>query len=116
MVFSIPTAFKGFDSWGIRSLNSSRNYPFEIPSTLDEKVTYRITAPEGTIVSEPFVKTLSSPVGTVKVSLTVSGNKALYTREAKFNKTIIPVKEYTSFRSQINLLKDDAYRRIVVKK
>ena len=116
LVFSIPTAFKGFDSWGIRTLNSSRNYPFEIPSTLDEKVTYRITAPEGTIVSEPFVKTLSSPVGTVKVSLTVNGNKALYTREAKFNKTIIPVKEYTSFRSQINLLKDDAYRRIVVKK
>ena len=98
------------------SLNSSRNHPFEIPSTLDEKVTYRITAPEGTIVSEPFVKTLSSPAGTVRVSLTVTGNKAVYTREAIFNKTIIPVKEYAFFRSLVKLLKDDAYRRIVVKK
>ena len=116
LIFSIPNAMKGFDTWGIRSLNSSRNYPFELPSTLDEKVTYRITAPEGTIVSEPFVKTLSGPAGTVKVSLAVDGNKAVYTREAKFNKTIIPVKEYSSFRALVNLLKDDAYRTVVVKK
>ena len=116
LIFSIPNAMKGFDTWGIRSLNSSRHYPFELPSTLDEKVTYRITATEGTIVSEPFVKTLSGPAGTVKVSLTVDGNKAVYTREAKFNKTIIPVKEYSSFRTLVNLLKDDAYRTVVVKK
>ena len=116
LVFSIPTAREGFDSWRIRSLNASRNYPYELPSILDEKVTYRISAPEGTIVSEPFEKTLSGPAGTVKVKLTVDGNKAVYTREAKFTKGIIPVKEYASFRAQANLLKDEAYRTIVVKK
>ena len=116
LIFKLPSARKGFDTWGIRSLNSTRNYPFELPSVLDEKVTYRITAAEGTIVSEPFVKTLSGPAGTVKVSLTVEGNKAVYTREAKIVKSIIPVKEYSSFRAMANLLKDDAYRTIVVKK
>lgn len=116
LLFTIPTAREGFDSWRLRSLNSIRNYPFEIPSVLDEKVTYRITAPEGSIVSEPFEKTLSGPVGTVKVKLEVNGNKAVYTREAKFTKGIIPVKEYASFRAQANLLKDEAYRTIVVKK
>lgn len=116
LVCTIPAARKGFDSWGIRNLNSFRTYPFEIPSQLDEKVTYRITAKEGTIVTEPFEKTLSGPAGTVKVKLTVDGNTAVYTREAKFTKEIIPVKEYASFRAQANLLKDDAYRRIVVKK
>ena len=116
LVFSLPAARKGFDSWHIRSLNSFRTYPFELPSVLDEKVTYRITTPEGTIVSEPFEKTISGPAGTVKVKLTVDGRTAVYTREAKFTKGIIPVKEYSSFRSQVNLLKDDAFRTIVVKK
>lgn len=116
LVFSLPAARKGFDSWRIRSLNSFRTYPFELPSVLDEKVTYRITTPEGTIVSEPFEKTISGPAGTVKVKLTVDGRTAVYTREAKFTKDIIPVKEYSSFRSQVNLLKDDAFRTIVVKK
>ena len=115
-VYTIPPARKGFDTWFIRSLNGIRNYPFELPSVLDEKVTYRISVAEGTIVSEPFEKSLSGPAGTVKVKLTVDGNKAVYTREAKFVKTLIPVKEYASFRAQANLLKDDAYRTIVVKK
>ena len=116
LVYAIPSAREGFDSWRLRSLNSIRTYPFEIPSKLNEKVTYRITTPEGTIVSKPFEKTITGPAGTVKVSLTVDGNKAVYTREAKFGKTIIPVKEYASFREQANLLKDEAFRTIVVKK
>lgn len=115
-VYTIPNIWKGFDSWGIRTLNSIRNYPLELPSPLDEKVTYSIKASEGTIVSRPFEKTLSGPVGTVKVKLTVNGSEAVYTREARFTKTFIPVKEYPSFREQANLLKDDAFRTIVVKK
>lgn len=115
LVYTIPPAKEGFDSWGIRTLNSSRSYPFEIPSLLNEKVTYRISTPEGTIVSEPFEKSLSGPAGSVRVSLKVDGATAVYTREAKFNKGIIPVKEYSSFREQVNLLKDEAFRTIVVK-
>lgn len=115
-IFSLPSAREGFDSWRIRSLNSFRNYPFELPSLLDEKVSYRISVPEGTIVTEPFEKTISGPAGTAKIKLTVDGNKAFYTREVRFVKGIIPVKEYSSFRSQVNLLKDDAFRTITVKR
>ena len=68
------------------------------------------------IASYQKQKSAVESVVSVKVRLTVDGNKAVYTREAKFTKGMIPVKEYASFRAQVNLLKDDAYRRIVVKK
>jgi hypothetical protein len=117
LVFNLPVARESLDASGVRSLNSSRSYPIELPFKLDESVTYRIEAPEGgTIVSEPFEKTLSCPAGSVKVKLTVSGGTAVYTREAKILKTIVPVKEYASLRNMFNLYKDDAYRTIVVKK
>ena len=117
LVFKIPSAREGLDAVGLRNLNSARSYPFELPFKLDESVTYRISAPEGgTIVSVPFEKTLSSPAGSVKVKLTVDGGTAVYTREAKIVKTIIPVKEYASLRAMLNLYKDGAYRTVVVKK
>ena len=116
LVFTIPTAEKGFDTWGTGALTAIRKYPYEVPSVLNEKVTYRISTPKGTIVSKPFEKSLSGPAGTVKVKLAVDGGKAVYSREASFVKTIIPLKEYASFKAQADFLKDEAFRTIVVKK
>lgn len=92
----------GLDTWYMNSLNSKRNDLFELPSMLQEKITYVISIPEGvklTSSTEPIV--VDSPYGKMSRTITVNSNSIEVVCSIELNKQQFSANEYPAVRSLI---------------
>lgn len=103
LVCTLPKASKGIDSWYMTTLNSKREQPIEIPSLLNEKVTYTITAEEGMQLQTPAeTRTLNKPFGSFSQTVTQQGKVTTIVRTLQLNKLQYSPAEYNDLRLLIN--------------
>lgn len=114
ILYNLPTSTSGVDSWRMNSLNSRREQMLEIPSMIDEVITYTINLPEGVRLQTPTGTTgINKPFGKVNQSITLNGNTVEVKRSIEINQLQFSPSEYTDFRALINEWVDPGKRLLV---
>ena len=103
VICSLPKVSQGVDSWHMNSLNSQRKEIFELPSPINEKVTYTVTPAKGLkLISSTEPAVLVKPCGKVSQTINLKGDKIEVVRTIALNKLQITPSEYNDFRSLMN--------------
>jgi len=101
-ICSLP-ASSGVDSWQMASLNSKREDILEIPSMINEEITYIVTPDKGLTLQTPTgTKTIEKPFGKVSYTVNQKGDKVEVTRTIQLNQIQFNQAEYNDFRALIN--------------
>lgn len=101
LVYTLPSG-KGIDKWNMGALNNVRDVTFELPSLLQEKITYIISVPEGIKLAsptEPIV--VNSPYGKMSRTITAHANGIEVVCSIELNKQQFSVNEYPSVQRLI---------------
>lgn len=103
VICTLPTPSEGLDGWHMNGLNSRRTEMMELPSLLNEQITYTVTPAEGLkLQTEATTKTLSKPCGKVTRTITQKGNTIEVIRAIELNKQQFTPAEYGDLRALIN--------------
>jgi hypothetical protein len=112
--FSIPAATTGIDSWGIRTLSSKRETPYEIPAIADESYTYKFTLPTTFSLFTPAKKiSISNKAGTFAWELKTEDGKVSVRRQLKFSERVFEVASYADFKILMDYWNNPWYRQII---
>ena len=112
LVYTLP-ATDGFDKWNIRSLNSKRTDLFEIPSIIQDKISYTITVPEGTSLRSSVKPVeINTPQGKVSRTITTSGTQIKVVRSIELNKQQYTPQEYNEVRKLITEWNSDTNKQL----
>lgn len=100
-VYTLP-AGKGFDEWNMVALNSKREDLFELPSMLQEEITYTISIPESVKLASPADPVIiNSPYGKITRTITVNADNIEVVCTIELNKQQFSAKEYTAVQRLI---------------
>lgn len=103
LVVDLPAAGKGIDSWGMSHLNSERTQTFELPTELDETVTYTIDLPSGMeLITPATTREITKPFGSISRSVTKEGNTVTVVRKIKLNQMQFTPAEYAALRTIVS--------------
>lgn len=115
LVYHLP-ATKGFDTWNIRSLNTKRADLFEIPSAIQDKISYTLTIPTGaSLSSSTKAIEISTPLGKVSRTIKTNGTQVEVVRRIELNKLQYTPEEYNEVRALITEWNSDSNRKILFK-
>lgn len=103
VVCTLPTVSAGVDEWQMNSLNSKRAELFELPSMIDQTITYTITPSKGLKLQTPTATlTTEKPFGKVTRTITPKGNTIEVVRTISLSKQQFTTAEYADLRQLIN--------------
>lgn len=103
VICQLPTPSAGIDSWHMNGLNSRRTEMMELPSMLNEQITYTVTPAEGLkLQTEITTTTVTKPCGKVTHTVTQKGNTIEVVRTIELNKQQFTPTEYGDLRTLIN--------------
>lgn len=103
IIYTLPVLSKGIDTWNISSLPSRRAGLFEIPSLLQEEITYTINKVEGLTLKTPVGQTMvSKPYGKVTQTITSKDSTIEVIRTIELNKQQFTPAEYSDLRVLLN--------------
>ena len=112
--FNLPVSTAGIESWGIRTLSTRRETPYEIPAVADESYSYTFALPSGLNLFSPAKKlTISNKAGTFLWEIIVDKGKVTVRRELKFNDRVFPVSNYEDFKILVDYWNNPWYRQLV---
>lgn len=100
---TLPKIVKGVDGWYMNSLNSKRSEVFELPSLINEQVTYTITPEKGLkLMTSTAPMVLTNSCGKVSRTITRKGDNVEVVRTIELNKLQLTPAEYKDLRSLMN--------------
>lgn len=103
VVCTLPAASAGVDSWSMNALNSKRTELFEIPSLINQEITYTVKPANGMQLQTPVTPTvISKPFGKVTRTITPKGNTIEVVRSISLDKQQFTPAEYNDLRQVIN--------------
>lgn len=103
VVCKLPAPKKGIEGWNITALNSKRSGIFEIPSMINETVTYTVTPEKGLKLQTPATSLeTSTPFGKVTRTITQKENTIEVTRSIELNRQQFTPAEYKDVRALLN--------------
>ena len=112
--FSLPVSTSGIESWGIRTLSSKRETPYEIPALADESYTYTITLPSTLSVFTPAKKiAISNKAGTFVWEVKTEEGKVSVRRQLKFSERVFQVSVYPDFKILVDYWNNPWYRQLI---
>lgn len=115
LVYNLPIT-EGIDKWNIRSLNTKRTDLFEIPSIIQDRISYTITIPEGTTLkSSTKPIEISTPQGKVSRTIKINGTQIQVVRSIELNKQQYTPQEYNDVRKLIAEWNSDSYKQLLFK-
>lgn len=102
VICTLPSSSKGMDSWRMNTLNSGREQMFEIPTLLQEEITYVITPKDGMKLQTPVTtKSITKPFGSFTQTITQEGDQVKVVRKITLNKQQYTPAEYKELRPLI---------------
>jgi hypothetical protein len=112
--FTLPVSTSGIDSWGIKTLSSKRETPYEIPAIADESYSYTITLPATLTLFTPAKKiAISNKAGTFLWDVKTEGGKVTLKRQLKFTDRVFEVAMYGEFKTLLDYWNNSWYRQFV---
>lgn len=115
LIYTLPQT-NGFDKWNITSLNSKRSDILELPSMIQDKITYAITIPEGwEFVGTTEPTAINNNQGKLNRSLSLNGNKLEVVRSIELNQIQFNSGEYNDLRTLISEWNSDKNKQLVFK-
>lgn len=103
VICTLPAPSAGLDSWHMNGLNSRRTEIMELPSLLNEQITYTVTPAEGLkLLTEATTSTVTKPCGKVTRTITQKGNTFEVIRAIELNKQQFTPAAYNDLRTLIN--------------
>lgn len=117
VVCALPAVGQGVDSWGMNPMNSQRKEMLEVPSLLQEEVTYTVTPEKGlTLATPPTQKNINNSCGKFTLSITQKGDKVEVVRRIELDKMQISPAEYKDLRTMMNEWADPNNSLLLFKK
>lgn len=111
VICELPVLSEGVDNWHVATLNSRRTTHFELPSLLNEQVTYTVIPEKGMkLLTATGEESLTQPFGKVTRTLTWKGDTLEVVRTLELNKLQLTPAEYTGLRTLLNHWSDPAQR------
>lgn len=115
IVYKLPVATKGVNTWNMDILNSSRKGIFEIPYAAKENYEYELTLdPSMEIKTNEKQIEINKPFAKVRISLKKNGNSVKISKELIINKTQITPAEYPDFRKIILTWNDKNINNLII--
>jgi Transglutaminase-like superfamily. len=114
LVYDLPPT-AGIDSWNITTLNSRRTDLFEIPSGIQDKISYTITVPEGVSLRNAKSIEISTPQGKVSRTIRTEGTQIEVVRYIELNKQQYTPQEYSEVRNLINEWNSNTNKQLLFK-
>lgn len=115
LVYDLPPS-DGIDKWNIKYLNTKRTDLFEIPSMIQDNISYTITVPEGTTLRSS-AKPIEIKTSQGKVTRTIekTGTKIKVVRSIELNKSQYTPQEYDEVRKLITEWNSDSNKQLLFK-
>lgn len=114
VVCTLPTLSEGVDAWYMNSLNSKRKEMMEIPSLIQETVTYTVTPAQGlNLKTATTSHTLAKPCGKVTQTIQSKGDKIEVVRTIELTQQQFTPGEYQDLRALLNEW-SDPNRRVLL--
>lgn len=114
-VYQLP-ATKGIDKWNMRSLNSRRSELLELPAAIQDKISYRLTLPEGTkLLTGVQPIEIDTPQGKVCRTIQINGNRIEVVRSIELYKQQYAPQEYNQVRKLIAEWNSESNRQLLFK-
>ena len=115
IVYTLP-ASNGIDKWYMGSLNSKRTDLFELPSALQEQITYTISIPEGAkLISSAEPIAVNTQYGKLSRTIKTNDNQIEVICSIELNKQQYNSKEYQEVRKLITEWSSNSYKQLVFK-
>ena len=115
--FNLPFLSSGIESWGIHTLSSKRETPYEIPALAEENYDYSLVLPEGISVLTPLQKIIiSNNAGTFILDLRLEKGKLIIKKCLRFKERIIKPGNYPDFKILMDSWNNPRNREIVFRK
>ncbi|MDD4516525.1 DUF3857 domain-containing protein [Massilibacteroides sp.] len=102
LVYTLPPT-KGFDRWHISNLNSKRTDLFEIPSAIQDKITYCVKVPEGMeLISSSDPSSITTSIGKVERLIKQEGDHLEIIKTIELKKQQYSPNEYSDLKKLID--------------
>lgn len=102
VVCTLPASYQGINSWRVSTLNSKRTNTFELPSMMQQTITYTISADGLQLQTSTEEQVVTNAFGKVVRTITPKGNKVEVVRRIELNKQQFTPNEYKELRRLIN--------------
>lgn len=103
VVCTLPAVSAGVDGWHMNALNSKSTELFELPSLIDQTITYTVKPADGLKLQTPSAPLATeTPFGKVTRTITPKGNTIEVVRTIRLNKLQFTPAEYAALRQLIN--------------
>jgi len=113
--FSLPSVLTGIDGWGITTVSSRRETPFEIPSQGEETYRLSFTLPTGYDLFTPEKKVaIANKAGSFLWEVYRENGKLEIERKIEFSKQVISVQDYPDFKILMDHWNNPHYREIIL--
>ena len=104
-VCTLPAAHQGVER--LSSLNSQRVQPFELPSLIQETITYEVKAPAGARLLTPTGnQSVKKPFGELTTQITVQGDQVTVKRSIRLDQLSYSPVAYKELRTLLNVWND----------
>ncbi len=112
--FTIPGIGSGVDGWGIKTLSSKREEPFELPSMADETYQLTFTLPSGMSLFTPVQKTtIGNKAGSFTFEIRQDEGKASVKRQLKIENRVFTAEGYADLKELLDYWNDPRYREVI---
>ncbi|MBC8321799.1 MAG: DUF3857 domain-containing protein [Bacteroidetes bacterium] len=114
--FELPYINNGSENWHINILPAKRSAPLEIQEPIHERYEYTIVFPNELKPVSPHKNIeIKNDAGYLLIKFEKSEKEIIITKEIKFDKKIIGIKDYGSFREIMNTWNNSNYKLIIFK-
>ncbi|MDH6313806.1 hypothetical protein M2137_002597 [Parabacteroides sp. PFB2-10] len=114
IIYALPTIPQGIDTWGMRTLNTQRKEVFEIPSLLEEEITYEITLEEYIELKTTTSRHIThAAIGSFSQTISQEGNQVIVKRAIRLDKQQYSPAEYQLVRELIQEWNDPSGRTLL---
>ncbi|MCK9421114.1 MAG: DUF3857 domain-containing protein [Bacteroidales bacterium] len=112
--FTLPLVKTGIDGWGIKTLSTQRETPYEIPTITDESYVLTFTLPTALSLFTPQEKVnITNKAGSFLWEITVEKGKLILKRQIKFTERIFPTSIYPDFKYLMDFWNNPHYRELI---
>jgi hypothetical protein len=113
---TLPHFAQGIALAKIGELPTERITRFELPNAYDESYEFSIKLPKGYVaVGTTHNEYLENEFGSVTISKEMAGSEIKLTRSIKLNQAVVPVNQYSNFRSLMALWADKNLNSLAIK-
>jgi hypothetical protein len=115
ILLELPLNKSGFDSWGIKNLDNTRNTPMYLPSQIRESQNLAIALPDG-YQAVNFLTDVSkkNALGSVSIRYTHNNGRYEVSRNLTITTTIIAPEQYNLLKELVDPWLDPSMKRMLV--